>query len=413
MSQKTRFLLLNFIFLIFTIPVIGQRLFTADTTHRCIYSDTWFSDDIILFEAEPEVSKMVEAILRAGNISNLPFEVAYASVPNVAAVMDREKNYLLYNKSYFSANRQDQALLYFMLAHAIGHFQNRHDLNGEHLRSSEETGADEFAGFVMRKIGITTRDELYRVIRTTPFSYKKVDKEARIAAFNSGWNRADAHLKGQGGGNSFYEEGMRDATLPLPSFTWPPPPQYTSHVLPKNLYDPKVAPTLGHIDNIICNALDARGYSQRSYFCVPNGFAMVTQLEQFNKTGTSKGEESRWVDYPVQENFDGFWDYMKALVLPTVGYFRVFVFVVTDKTFSQPLGKNIPVKEAEGWIGRGGRWLPEVVGNIHTTNNYRVTVLVYEFEATQAKKIAKQKHPCLLTGQKHLETSGLLNAISK
>jgi hypothetical protein len=413
MSQKTRIFLLGFAFWAFAYSLDAQRLLTADTTHRCIYSGHWFADDILMFEPEASVTSMVDEILRAGNLTGLlSIEVAYARVPIVAGIIEGDKNYLLYNKSFFANNKQNQALLYFLLAHEIGHFNNKHKIAGDRLRVSEETEADEFAGFVLRKVESVSKEEVHKAIRTTPFSYK-VGAEARIEAFNAGWNRADAHLKGQGGGNSFYEDGMRDASLPLPSFTWPPPPQYTSHVLPKTLYEPKSVPTLGHIDEKICRALDSKGYSQRSYYCVPNGFALVTQLEQFNKAGTSKSEEARWLDYPVQDNFDGLWSYLKALVTPSVGNFRVFVFVVSDKTFSQQLSKSIPIKEAEGWIGRGGRWLPDAVANIQNNTNYRVTVLVYEFETSQANRASKQKHPCLLTGQKHLETSGLLNAIPK
>lgn len=40
--------------------------------------------------------------------------------------------------------------------------------------------------------------------------------------------------------------------------------------------------TLGEVECKLRTALDAKGYAQRSYFSAPNGFALVTQLEQYN-----------------------------------------------------------------------------------------------------------------------------------
>ena len=54
---------------------------------------------------------------------------------------------------------------------------------------------------------------------------------------------------------------------------------------------------------------------------VPNGFAIVTQMEQYNKDGSlMSGSTYRWVDYPAQESFSLSWNYIKSLIYPKKGY---------------------------------------------------------------------------------------------
>jgi hypothetical protein len=69
----------------------------------------------------------------------------------------------------------------------------------------------------------------------------------------------------------------------LPDFPWPPPkPSAGAHISFNKLN--KFA-TFGDINKIISSALDSGEYDERSYFNVPNGFAIVTRLEQIDPYG--------------------------------------------------------------------------------------------------------------------------------
>ena len=51
---------------------------------------------------------------------------------------------------------------------------------------------------------------------------------------------------------------------------------------------------LGDVDKAISGALEENGYIEKSYFGVPDGFAMVTRLEKMLPDGRSATIPSRW-----------------------------------------------------------------------------------------------------------------------
>ena len=67
------------------------------------------------------------------------------------------------------------------------------------------------------------------------------------------------------------------APLEWPAFPWPPPMASTI----MNIDDAALriagdSTTLGHVDERLVQALNAAGYVEKSYFAVPDGFALVT-----------------------------------------------------------------------------------------------------------------------------------------
>ncbi|MFN0035983.1 MAG: DUF2846 domain-containing protein [Saprospiraceae bacterium] len=192
---------------------------------------------------------------------------------------------------------------------------------------------------------------------------------------------------------------------PMPQFPWPPPQCFLRQTLVGNLATQ--ATTFSQVDTRLQRALDTRGYTQRSYFHVPGGFAIVTQLEQFDEEGQIK-ERCRWVDYPVQEGFDGVWDYLTSLVMPSSGHFRIFVFVVTNQPYTQA-ERKASKEEATGWLAQGVNRLPSAMSKSEVTGEHYLDVLIYEFEAPQSTRKCAQKCPCLLDCQTHLTKSGLFN----
>jgi hypothetical protein len=81
---------------------------------------------------------------------------ATTMVPNAAAVMYDGKRFLLYNPKFLAAiNRAghtDWAGI-SILAHEMGHHLNGHTLRGGGSQPQDELEADEFSGFVLRRLG--------------------------------------------------------------------------------------------------------------------------------------------------------------------------------------------------------------------------------------------------------------------
>ncbi len=191
----------------------------------------------------------------------------------------------------------------------------------------------------------------------------------------------------------------------MPNFPWPPPNCYQRKTLVKNLGSK--AQDLNDIDERLQRTLDHAGYYQRSYYQTPGGFALATQMEQFEEDGSIK-KRWRWAKYPVQDDFDDVWTYLKSLVMPNPGRFRVFVFVVTDQAYPST-EKMIAPEGMQSLATAGFSQIPSSYSKTEVTSSHYLEVLIYEFEAPQSTKRCGEKCPGYLDVQTHLLQSGLSN----
>ena len=130
------------------------------------------------------------------------FEVMAAQVDNAAAVVYGGKRYVLYNPNFINALVQktgNKWAAVSVLAHEIGHHLNGHTVSSSGSNPAIELEADEFSGFVLRKMGASLADAqaAMRVLaaqtasRTHPAQYDRLDYIAR------GWQRADDQMAGR------------------------------------------------------------------------------------------------------------------------------------------------------------------------------------------------------------------------
>ncbi|MFC6998637.1 M48 family metalloprotease [Rufibacter roseus] len=127
------------------------------------------------------------------------FEVRAANVPNAAAVIMNGQRYILYNERFVSslnnALKTDWAGV-SILAHEIGHHLNGHTLSktGSNLR--DELEADEFSGFVLRKMGasLSEAQAAIKVLADDEDSYTHPGKSSRLAAISQGWRNAETQI---------------------------------------------------------------------------------------------------------------------------------------------------------------------------------------------------------------------------
>ena len=198
----------------------------------------------------------------------------------------------------------------------------------------------------------------------------------------------------------------------LPAFPWPPPRASTM----MNIDDTALrvsgdGTTLGQVDDRLVQALDAAGYVEKSYFSVPDGFALVTRLEQIRPDGTPLDPPDRWSAEtgPVRE-FD-LRAILRALFTANPGHFRILVFVATPHPFSQS-DEEVARDQAMAWLNAGVNRLPDAVAQRPYTAAFRMTALVYEFEQPESDD-AQLVVPGRLTARTHLLQSGLLAAIEQ
>ncbi len=383
-------------------PLFAQDLLELDIAQRCVYSGGVMDEELYRFEDSDEVMAWVKEIAELGD-ATLDFEVLQANVENVSAVLDGEKRYLLYSLDFVEKNSELEVI--GALAHEIGHHANAHTFSDER-RKTEELEADHFMGYVLSKKGFPKPD-IEAFLKKMPSSYEVIFEERRLAVWQ-GFERADwaMQIKGLPFLNDPTFTGFSQTEAGMPYFPWPPPSCNAKFELPEtSLAGQK---TLGDVERKIRMALDAKGYAQRSYFSVPNGFALVTQLEQYNgEDGSVRNDRTRWLDYPQKDNFDGVMDYLKSIVMPQKGYFRLFVFVVTNHAFGGST-QRVSKEQATAWLNQGFNKLPRSLAAAPFSAEYDVTALVYEFVVPESNRKPEQKCPSpLFDAKTHLQKTGI------
>jgi hypothetical protein len=206
------------------------------------------------------------------------------------------------------------------------------------------------------------------------------------------------------------ERGVDDEEA-MPEFPWPPPRASASDVIPRELLVGNAAhPTLSTAAQAIESAFAQTGYGQKSYYSVPGGFAMASQFEQINQDGSPKQSFDRWsLQVPPLRKWS-LSSYLNALFTAQPGYYRVIVFIVTSKAFSQADVK-VTSEQGRAWVASGSNKLSEEIGNQEYSPAYSCTALIYEFK--QTGKHAELVDPSQIIGKTHLEKAGLMAAFTK
>ncbi|SEM12045.1 FecR protein [Syntrophus gentianae] len=244
-------------------------------------------------------------------------------------------------------------------------------------------------------------------IRTSTVSYAVKGKKCTKAVIADVKRAANwtAELRGA-------ERTVAEQAASLPTF-WPPPDASTHQKIPRELLasDKTRTYTWANVAARLEKALADNGYSSPGYYAVPEGFALISQLERINQDATPASPEVRWkikVD-PVsikQFNLDA---YLKALLGADAGLFRVIAFVFTPVPIVTRGKANI--EEAKLWVGKGGSTLPQVLAKQVYGEDMEATALIYEFEVPRHAKTARLNKPSQRNGQQHLKAAKILKAL--
>ncbi len=142
----------------------------------------------------PNTQELLSEIM--GVVGLLPnFELKEANVQNIQASISHRKRYILYNPEYISwlnNATNDKWAATALLAHEVGHHLNGHTIRRSGSRPSLELEADEFAGFVLYKLGASLEQaqEVMNYIATIKASKTHPGRTSRMLAIQSGWNKA-------------------------------------------------------------------------------------------------------------------------------------------------------------------------------------------------------------------------------
>jgi len=179
------------------------------------------------------------------------------------------------------------------------------------------------------------------------------------------------------------------------------------------------AETLGDVEKIINNTLDAQGYSNRGYFEFDKGFMIATQMEHINSNGTSKAVEYR---YPTRITFNqslSFENYLSSLYMPESGLFRMFVFYIEamPKDYYSDFNEIDYRLNANSQISTNVNRLPEYLANLpyrsRNVEESNITVLVYECQTSSGERRPKLLTNNTFTAREHLVKSRLWNLFAQ
>jgi hypothetical protein len=200
------------------------------------------------------------------------------------------------------------------------------------------------------------------------------------------------------------------AAQSIPQFDWPPPKASAEESIPDKWLRTGATTRLANVADKFEKALRLAHYEQRSYYAVPRGFALATQLEQIQADGTPMPGADRWKIGTPSVNNLSLASFIKALAKAPAGYYRAIVFVVTDAPWVQ--STTAPSDEKiKGWAGGGAHTLPASIGALPYGEDYRARALIYEFKKGKSGP-AKTLLPSAVSGETHLDKGGIWEPLS-
>ncbi len=205
------------------------------------------------------------------------------------------------------------------------------------------------------------------------------------------------------------EEQVKDG---MPTFC--PPQPSSSYEIERRMLIPEAGrASFGDVSKRITKALKEPPfqYPEIRYYALPyGGFAIVTRIEQFNADGTPK-EAGRWTIAYIPPKKLTISTILQCLFRAKKGYFRIIVFLITDKINpfcgDEPVGMNIAI----GWLGGGGVRLPQIIADQEFGPSHYCLALIYEFEKPGDNEPGVYIMPSSRGAAEHLNKSKILEKL--
>jgi hypothetical protein len=181
-------------------PTYVEQKGTQPEVH---FSCGWGGESIIntkSFRSNAEAEAVMNDILSV--IGLRPnYSIQAAKVPNAAAVVYGDQRYIYYNPRFMTnvtASTNTNWGSISIVAHEIGHHLNGHTLKAGGSQRHMEIEADEFSGFVLRKMGATLAESqaAMRKLAGDRGTSTHPGKTERLMAIEKGWRSADQQITG-------------------------------------------------------------------------------------------------------------------------------------------------------------------------------------------------------------------------
>ena len=140
------------------------------------------------------IQEMLQEIINATGLQQ-NFELKQADVLNIEASISHRKRYILYNLAFITTINdltKNKWAVMALLAHEVGHHLNGHTIRKGGSIPELELQADEFAGFILHKLGATlqqSQNVMYYIAKEKN-SRTHPAKASRLLAIEKGWNNA-------------------------------------------------------------------------------------------------------------------------------------------------------------------------------------------------------------------------------
>jgi len=140
------------------------------------------------------IQEMLQEIINATGLQQ-NFELKQADVLNIEASISHRKRYILYNPAFITTINdltKNKWAVMALLAHEVGHHLNGHTIRRGGSTPELELQADEFAGFILHKLGATlqqSQNVMYYIAKEKN-SRTHPAKASRLLAIEKGWNNA-------------------------------------------------------------------------------------------------------------------------------------------------------------------------------------------------------------------------------
>lgn len=152
------------------------------------------ADDLPFFSSSADAQKIVSGIMDAMGLES-KFIIKVADVPNVEATIKHHERYILYNPAFVDQVNdvtKNKWASIFILAHEVGHHLDGDTEAGLRSCPEIELKADQFAGYVLCKMGATLPQAQLAMyyISNIASSRTHPGRVARLTAIQKGWNQA-------------------------------------------------------------------------------------------------------------------------------------------------------------------------------------------------------------------------------
>jgi hypothetical protein len=148
---------------------------------------------VVDFSRPEDAQQLVTEIMNAVGLK-ADFILKPAKVSNIEAAVFKHKRYIFYNPEFMSwINKatNDKWAPIALLAHEIGHHLNGHTLKKRGNSQLPELEADEFAGFVLHKLGASLEQSQHIMYYIAKAKASKTHpaRADRMLAIETGWNK--------------------------------------------------------------------------------------------------------------------------------------------------------------------------------------------------------------------------------